>query len=149
MPSVEHVEVLMTGGVKGWNQWRNENPDVRPDLSGVKIGEPMIRINLSGSNVSNSLLGPMIVAADFRKAKMVCAEFVSGDGSMAKFDEANLEKAWLSDTKFIGASFNGTNLAEAKLKRANFFKCVFHNAILNRGNLTNTSFKDVAFDGSD
>jgi hypothetical protein len=36
MADEHHLEILMRG-VASWNQWREENPDVTPDLSDVSI----------------------------------------------------------------------------------------------------------------
>ena len=33
MANDEHV-ALLKKGVDAWNEWRGENPDIRPDLSG-------------------------------------------------------------------------------------------------------------------
>ena len=36
MADEEHVELLQQG-VKVWNKWREENPEVRPDLSSIDL----------------------------------------------------------------------------------------------------------------
>jgi hypothetical protein len=33
---MEHV-ALLKKGVAAWNAWRNENPNIRPDLSGANL----------------------------------------------------------------------------------------------------------------
>jgi uncharacterized protein YjbI with pentapeptide repeats len=43
MANDEHV-ALLKQGVAAWNAWREENPNIQPDLSGAK---------LSGANLSN------------------------------------------------------------------------------------------------
>jgi len=36
MANDEHVSLLKQG-VDAWNAWRDENPDIRPDLSGADL----------------------------------------------------------------------------------------------------------------
>lgn len=37
MANTEHLEKLKQG-VDAWNQWRRDNPDIRPDLTGLHVG---------------------------------------------------------------------------------------------------------------
>jgi hypothetical protein len=45
MANPEHFKVLKQG-VEVWNRWREENPEVRPDLSGTLLS----RLDLDGVN---------------------------------------------------------------------------------------------------
>jgi uncharacterized protein YjbI with pentapeptide repeats len=45
MANDEHVAILKKG-VDAWNKWRDENVNIRPDLSGVDLS----RANLGGAN---------------------------------------------------------------------------------------------------
>src|SRR5690349_13512380 len=52
----EYVATIKRG-VDSWNQWREQHPDIQPDLSninltGIRLGEA----NLSRTNLQNSLL---------------------------------------------------------------------------------------------
>ena len=48
---------LLQQGVDGWNQWRKENPDVRPDLSGANLSRADLRgMNLSGVDLRHTNL---------------------------------------------------------------------------------------------
>jgi hypothetical protein len=38
MADDEHV-ALLKQGVAAWNAWRDENPDIRPDLSEADVGK--------------------------------------------------------------------------------------------------------------
>src|SRR5207344_2362243 len=49
MANDEHV-ALLKQGVDAWNAWREENPDIRPDLSGADLGGA----NLGGANLSGA-----------------------------------------------------------------------------------------------
>lgn len=46
MANEEHLEILKHG-VERWNRWREENPDILPNLSGLAAGP----INLTGANL--------------------------------------------------------------------------------------------------
>ncbi len=37
MANPEHLKILKQG-VEAWNQWREQNPQTKPDLSGVDLG---------------------------------------------------------------------------------------------------------------
>jgi uncharacterized protein YjbI with pentapeptide repeats len=86
----------MTGGVRLWNQWRKQNPTLRPDLRGADLR----RLDLSRTNFSN---------ADLSKAKL----------SRARLSSARLRGANLSKTDLYEASLHGADLREANLCGAN------------------------------
>jgi hypothetical protein len=47
MASRDHLKVLRQG-VKVWNAWKTQEPSVRPNLSGARLGEA----DLSGTDLS-------------------------------------------------------------------------------------------------
>ncbi len=47
MADEEHLAILEKG-VEAWNRWREENPRIRPDLSGANLRGA----NLNGANLS-------------------------------------------------------------------------------------------------
>jgi hypothetical protein len=59
MANQEHVDRLLQG-VEVWNQWRQENPKVKPNLVGADLkhinleGTSLIFADLSDSDLSNS-----------------------------------------------------------------------------------------------
>jgi len=61
MANQEQVEILKQG-IEIWNQWRNNNPDVkldlsRADLSGANLsGADLSGADLSGANLSGATL---------------------------------------------------------------------------------------------
>ena len=70
MASKKHVARLRQG-VEAWNQWRRENPNIRPDLSGAIL----IRANLSG--------------ADLRRTNLIDADLSHADLCGAQMARAN------------------------------------------------------------
>ena len=54
MANPEHVEILKRG-VEVWNKWREENPDVKPDLSYADLrGANLDNADLSGVSLSEA-----------------------------------------------------------------------------------------------
>ena len=52
MANDEHFAILKQG-VAAWNEWRRENPDIRPDLSGANLrGAKLSGANLRGADLS-------------------------------------------------------------------------------------------------
>jgi uncharacterized protein YjbI with pentapeptide repeats len=51
MANPEHLAILRQG-VEVWNQWREENPEIQPDLSNSDLcGENLDWVNFSGVNL--------------------------------------------------------------------------------------------------
>src|SRR5262245_28344903 len=56
MANDEHVAMLKQG-VDAWNGWRDENPDIRPDLNEADLsGANLNRANLKGANLKGANL---------------------------------------------------------------------------------------------
>jgi uncharacterized protein YjbI with pentapeptide repeats len=77
MANDEHV-ALLTRDADIWNEWREANPDIRPDLSGASIGwRKHNRANLSGANLSGAAFdGAMLIDANFSRADLSGANFL-------------------------------------------------------------------------
>lgn len=107
MANAEHVERLKEG-VEGWNRWRGEIPDIRPDLSETSLrGNELIEIDLRETD----LRGANLIGADLRKATLIGADLREADLSGADLREAELSKAQLWETTFAN-----TNLGRAILE---------------------------------
>jgi uncharacterized protein YjbI with pentapeptide repeats len=109
MANKTHVEILHRGRSE-WNLWRQQNPLVVPDLSGIQLEtEDLQGFNLSGVH--------------FQKANFTCANLSNVDLSGASLRKANLtngilKQANLNDVTLRGAVLNGTNFFRASLKKA-------------------------------
>lgn len=102
MANAEHVAKLKED-VGAWNRWREENPDVIPDLSGAFLSNaPVIEgvdIRPPGDNESFraplekvNFIGARLYEADFSFAHLEKAEFGRAHLRQANFSEAHLEK---------------------------------------------------------
>jgi pentapeptide repeat protein len=86
MANDDHIAQLMKG-VAAWNAWRDENPNIRPDLSGANLnganlsGAKLSEANLSGAHINGAhlnganlngayLLGAALVETDLRDADL-------------------------------------------------------------------------------
>lgn len=145
MANPEHVAILKQG-VDAWNQWRGENPDVRPDLSDVVLkaddlsGTYLSRADLTGADLSDAILKK----AYLWEANLSRANLTGADLREVDFDEANLSGASLVKTNISRASLRGIDLSgaflgEADLKEADLKEADLRNADLDRAYLAGAS----------
>jgi hypothetical protein len=151
MANDEHVAILKKG-VKAWNAWRDENPNISPDLSGADLhGRDLRGSNLSGAdlieaNLTNAdLTGANLFTADLTGANLPKAK-LSGGANLFNADltGANLPKANLS-----GANLNEANLTKADLSGANLFKADFSGADLSGADLTKADLQGATLVDTD
>jgi len=107
MANQKHLDILKQG-VETWNQWQQEHPEIRPDLSFA---------NLSRAN----LLG-----ADLRLADLVRAHLWEANLSAANLSRANLLGANLSGANLSAASLFGAVLSHTNLSRASLTQCCIY-----------------------
>jgi hypothetical protein len=117
-----HIRTLKQG-VEHWNQWRDQNPQIRPEL----VGADLTSINLQGANLKDGkLFGAQLKGATLRAANLRRVDFVGADLSEADLQgadlrradlrESNLSKANLSYTQLGATNLNGATLNDADLK---------------------------------
>ncbi len=102
MGNREHLK-LLTQGAEVWNDWREKNPGVIPDLEEADLGRA-------------SLAGVDLREANFKDANLQGAHLGHSDLHVANFRGADLREVDLSDIKNwadIG-KVEGANLAEAE-----------------------------------
>ena len=146
MANPKHLKILEQG-VEGWNQWRKENTDVRPDL---------IEASLSGADLSEAdLIGAHLSAADLREANLSEADlseaYLGGANLFtANLFRANLFRADLSGADLIdadlrGADLIGANLSGADLSGANLIGANLSGANLSGADLSNAVLEESVF----
>src|SRR5262245_18927709 len=127
MANPEHLEVL-NRGVEKWNQWRKDNPDVRPDLEGADLsGATLIMADLSGVN----LIGAGLIKANLSEVNLIKANL-----SEANLIRANLSGATLGGADLRKAGFSWANLSEADLREADLSKASVGFTILGSNDLS-------------
>jgi uncharacterized protein YjbI with pentapeptide repeats len=96
MANPEHLKILRQG-VETWNKWREENPEVKIDLS------------------TASLVGPKLSRSDFGKVNLRGANLKEADLGETLLDKSNFENADLRAARLCSASLRGADLAGANL----------------------------------
>lgn len=125
MANEEHLAIL-NQDVETWNQWRDENPEIRPDLSGARLKDAI----LHSANLRQ---------ADIRNASLEYALLAEADLSHALLNEANLTGATLYGINLSGAYLRGTFLNNASITFANLSGAEFIEAHLTGADLTGTN----------
>jgi uncharacterized protein YjbI with pentapeptide repeats len=115
-----------------WNRWRQNHPDIRPDLSGVDLRRANLKkAALQGVDLKNAnLRGTDLSSADLRGADLNRTNLVRTNFSAANLTEANFSAANLSEANLSDANLSDANLSETVLLGALFLE-----ADLNRANL--------------
>ena len=119
----EHLQILKVG-VRHWNQWRRDNPQIRPIL---------YKAILTGEDLSSE------EPVDFSNTNLIEANLSHANLNGVNFHEANLGRADLSHAKLIGAHFCRTDLYETNLSHA----------ILHRANLQGTQMAMTDLTGAE
>jgi len=102
--NLEQVAVLKKS-VSKWNQWREKNPEVTPDLrysdlQGINLQIANLReTNLQGANLE----GANLSEADLVSANLLGANLQGANLQSADLREANLKGANLQNADFRGA----------------------------------------------
>lgn len=120
MANIEHLNILALG-VDVWNTWREDNPDINPDLRKADLA----RMNLPNINLSGAKLG----------------------GS--NLTEANLSKSQIRFSQFGGANLTGANLTNANIFRSNFNDAIFNSALFHETNLNRVNLIGAKFNSAD
>jgi uncharacterized protein YjbI with pentapeptide repeats len=144
MAKPEHLEILKQGR-EVWNQWRMDQPSVKPDLSAVDFTQAPAfedsaiwgrRLMDNADDAKRLLLGGFnLSGVDFYKANLSHAELNKADLSDAKLvhtnlSSARLHKAKLNGAQLWGAMFCQTDLREVKLGRTHLVDIDFSEACL-------------------
>jgi len=132
MANEKHLEIIRQG-VEQWNQWREDNPEIEPDLSDVDLSN----LKLNNANLSDTDLRRSILKnTDFRGANLVRADLRSASINKASFNLAKMREA-----NFSEAYLRASDLSEADLKRAYFIRADLVRVELCETDLTKADFR--------
>ena len=125
MANEEHLAKLKDG-IVAWNNWRNANQKVRPDLSGANLSDfNLWVIDLSGTDLKSAILNGAnlkranLDGADLTGAYLCEANLISVDLKNANLRNTRLNGADLSDADAINADLSGARLIRANLDNTN------------------------------
>ena len=121
MANQEHLDILEQG-VEIWNKWRQEYPDILPDLSNAYLRKANIcSAFLYSADLSRAdLTGADLSRATLSRADLTGAKLIEANLSKTKLTEANLSKANLIGANFKSANLNGADLRDAWVGRSTF-----------------------------
>ena len=141
MADPSHLERLLSG-VDGWNEWRRENPGIKPDLSEARlINADLERAVLDGADLRRADLSKAQLShASLHSANLESATLILADLLGAVLNQANL-----SDTSFFGAFLFGTRLKSARLTGANMLGAMLMGADLTGADLTGAHLMSANF----
>ncbi|MBL7154202.1 MAG: pentapeptide repeat-containing protein [Phycisphaerae bacterium] len=119
MANPKHLDILQQGA-EAWNQWRKENPHIRPDLSRVDFHEPnlnlpnLTRVNLATADLKYADLGGWNLYGVNLSNTWLCLANLAH----AKLQEATLRHADLTDVDLYMTQLEGADLQDANLQYA-------------------------------
>lgn len=153
MANEEHLKILKQG-VRAWNKWRLESPDIRPGLRCADLRF----LNLSNTNFSHAdLISANLSGTKLRGANLSGADLSGANLSGADLRSAILRSAFLSRTLFMGADlgrtvlidahFSGALLSGANFSAADLSGTIFSNMSIQDVDLTNTILNATVFVG--
>ncbi len=109
MANPQHLDKLQEG-VEAWNQWRRENPGIRPNLREADLS----RWDLGGANLSGAHLGEVnlfssnLSGSDLRRANLVGVDLGEAD-----LNGADLTGAWAARALFVNLDLRGVKGLDA------------------------------------
>jgi uncharacterized protein YjbI with pentapeptide repeats len=122
MPDDQHLALLREGAAS-WNRWREENPDIIPELSGADLrkadlkGYQLFQSNLAEADLSEAdLRGADLNRTSFYKSRLEKANLSCADLFGADFFEANLSGADLRGTQAAATKFKNCQLTGAYIE---------------------------------
>jgi len=111
MANKNHLKILRQG-VKVWNRWREQKPEIKPDLSGVDLsGLNLFDVNFRITDLAHANLRGARLDADLTGANLKFANLEDAQLTNADLGHANLSGANLKGTDLTGAMLVGTTFA--------------------------------------
>ena len=146
MANPEHLKIL-NQGVEAWNEWREENPEARPDLTKTDLtGADLIRADLFKADLSGAELSNVdLIEADLRGADLTGANLTEANLTGARLLEADLTEANLTGANLLGADLRWANLRGANLVQADLRWMNLLGADLNMAELTASMLLETIF----
>ncbi|MEM8721795.1 MAG: pentapeptide repeat-containing protein [Cyanobacteria bacterium P01_G01_bin.39] len=134
MTNEEQLKILKQG-VEVWNRWRQDNPEITPDLSELDLAHEdfillelsngtfgsnsgLIIINMSQANFRNvDFSGASLSNVDFQESDFSGATLTRVNMIYSNLSKANLSKSNLSFSLLDDADFSYSDLSETKIAK--------------------------------
>ncbi len=135
----EKQQKILREGVEAWNQWREDNLHIKPDLSDADLRDAHLRnAYLEGADLRD---------AHLRGAKLYCADLSHTDLRGADLIDADLIDAYLEGANLRNADLRDAYLRHADLSGAKLFGADLRDANLEGANLEGVNLSDRNFSG--
>jgi uncharacterized protein YjbI with pentapeptide repeats len=140
----EHL-ALFKGRAPDWNRWRQENPEIKPDLSGADLqNEYMPEVNLNDADLQHAdLRRANLRGASLVKSKLQEADLYGADLRQADLTNADLTKARLVSTNLYQSILQSAHMRGADLSAANLRKAKLSHAFLAHATLRRTDLREA------
>jgi uncharacterized protein YjbI with pentapeptide repeats len=145
----EHLKIIHQG-VAAWNDWRENNPEIIPDLSKAKLREAklseadLVAANLRWADLTGAnLTGAFLMGAQLTGANLSGAHLGSAQLRWANLNEADLTGAYLIGADLINADLHGADLTRADLTEARLIRTNLHHATLTESTVYGVSVWDI------
>jgi uncharacterized protein YjbI with pentapeptide repeats len=160
MANHKHVEILFQG-VTAWNQWREQDLDIKPNLSGCNLNKAnLAHANLRQTNLRKTdlreanLVEADLFKADLRNANLRGVNAISSDLKGANLSGAHListdlSRADLQGADMRGVRLDGADLYEANLTESNLSESNLSNVHLLSANMKRTNLRGCNLAGAD
>ena len=133
MADPEHLDMLLKGNVKEFNEWvkeKRKEKDIRykfrHDLSNADISRAYLYgVDLNGAILRNAnLKGANLCNANLVKADLRGADLKGTDLMLADLSEADIRYADLSETNVKWTNLTGAKLEGIRLHKARFYQVI-------------------------
>lgn len=137
---------ILDQGVDAWNDWRNQHPEIKPNLIAVQLSEA----DLANANLENAkLIGADLSEADLTNASLRFAELQGVNLKGAKLKGALLEGANLAGADLKEVDISGMDLRNMKLIGINLKEATLEKCDLRDADLRGANMKETGLNGAD
>jgi uncharacterized protein YjbI with pentapeptide repeats len=149
MADEEHLQIIRQG-VDVWNEWRQKNPKLKPDLRQADLRP----VTLNGANLQGAdlwmadLQGAKLRDANLQDAHLYWVDLRESDLSEADLRGAYLERAAFTEAKLCGAKLGGAKLMGAVFDTADLSGADLRGADLRGAQIIKSTLFDTKLTGS-
>jgi len=160
MANLDHLKILESG-VMAWNQWRDDNPGLVPDLTGADLEDKNLsEINFEHANLNGAnFFLATLENANFKYAKLQnsimglttlnYADLSGSDLWHSRISESGIEHARFEAAHLNGVDFEASSLDHADFRHADLAFTNFNNASLYKANFAGATLVGTIFGNND
>lgn len=144
MAGAEHLAILKKG-VYTWNRWREEHPEIRPDLSNAELDNAeLVEINLSLADLSHaSLRHSNLSGADLRSAILKWANFEGATLCAARLWDANFYRSDIRQADFHDSDLRRAHMEQVDLRKSNLSRAILRDTFLYNADMRGADLQEA------